>query len=178
MVVPNYKEDVQKLKKILHLIGEKLEHPWETCSISFKFDTPLYNYEMAVKDIDKAELITTPFLDILDYCVGYLYYHVLNFCGCGQSYRMLDYLTDIFECTECVVEGSDSLMFSHDKYLEKFPDIYDKWLYYEFTLKWMDSIGWSEHGTSVYSSWLTNEGKTWRDLLLLRRKYEELEGET
>jgi hypothetical protein len=172
MVVPDYKQDVQKLKRILQFIGEKLNNDDRRyLYTSMKYDMSIYNYDMAIDDIDKAELITTPFLDILDYCIGYLYYYVLNFCGCGSPDAILDYLTDIFECMEDVDHPHGALMFSHNKYLEKFYDIYDKWLYYEFTLKWMDTLGWIDHGTSIYYSFLTEEGEEWRNLLLLRRKY-------
>lgn len=49
----------------------------------------------------------------------------------------------------------------------------DMWVSYEFLAKWVDSIGLSDHGTSVYSSWLTDEGLIWREVFRRSCKEEE-----
>lgn len=111
---------------------------------------------------------------ILGYSVNIFIYEICNFCGCGCNERLLRYILKFLECFNYDGEGrmlSKELFdkgFNHPLMSDN-----DMWVSYEFLAKWVDSIGLSDHGTSVYSSWLTDEGLTWREVLRRACKEEE-----
>lgn len=103
---------------------------------------------------------------ILGYFVNIFIYEICNFCGCGCNARLLRYILKFLECFNYDGEGRmlDKDLFDKDFKHPLMSDS-DMWVSYEFLAKWVDSIGLSEHGTSVYSSWLTDEGLAWREVL-------------
>lgn len=112
---------------------------------------------------------------ILGYSVNIFIYEICNFCGCGCNARLLRYILKFLECFNYDGEGRmlDKDLFDKDFSHPLMSDS-DMWVSYEFLAKWVDSIGLSEHGTSVYSSWLTDEGLTWREVLRRACKEEEM----
>lgn len=104
---------------------------------------------------------------ILGYSVNIFIYEICNFCGCGCNAELLRYILKFLECFNYDGEGRmlDKKLF--DK------DFSHPWVSYEFLAKWVDGIGLSEHGTSVYSSWLSDEGLIWREVLRRACKEEE-----
>ena len=96
---------------------------------------------------------------IFDYCYEVFVYGFLNFCGCGCGVRVSGLIRTFLDC----FESFDGTLFDSDIYKEKFPGRTETEM--EFMLKWVDSLGLSEHGTSVYGSWLTDKGIAFRELL-------------
>lgn len=103
---------------------------------------------------------------ILGYSVNIFLSEICNFCGCGCNSQLLRYILKFLECFNYDGEGQ---MLSKDLFDKEFNHPLmsdnDMRVSYEFLAKWVDSIGLSDHGTSVYSSWLTDEGLTWREVL-------------
>lgn len=103
---------------------------------------------------------------ILGYSTNIFISEICNFCGCGCNDRLLRYILNFLECYNYDGEGK---MLDKDLFDKDFshPLMSDSGMLvsYEFLAKWVDSIGLSEHGTSVYSSWLTDEGLIWREVL-------------
>lgn len=96
---------------------------------------------------------------IFDYCYEVFVYGFLNFCGCGCGIRVSGLIRSFLDC----FESYDGTLFDSDTYKSKFPGRTETEM--EFMLKWVDSLGLSEHGTSVYGSWLTDKGVAFRELL-------------
>lgn len=96
---------------------------------------------------------------IFDYCYKVLIHGFLNFCGCGCGIRVSGLIRSFLEC----FDSYDGTLFDSDTYKQKFPGRTETEM--EFMLKWVDSLGMSEHGTSVYGSWLTDKGIAFRELL-------------
>lgn len=111
---------------------------------------------------------------ILGYSVNIFISEICNFCGCGCNEKLLRYILKFLECFNYDGEGRmlDKKLFDKEFSHPLMPDD-DMWVAYEFLAKWIDSIGLSEHGASVYSSWLTDEGLACREVL--RRVCEEEE---
>lgn len=78
---------------------------------------------------------------------------VFGLCGCGHSVDIGDDVINII------------ISLGNKKFQEKAWD--DK--YEELILHLLDSKGLTEHGSTVYGSWLTDEGK---NILSIIKKYE------
>lgn len=96
---------------------------------------------------------------IFDYCYEVFIHGILNFCGCGCGIRVSGLIRSFLDC----FDSFDGTLFDSDIYEKKFPGRTETEM--EFMLKWVDSLGMSEHGTSVYGSWLTDKGIAFRELL-------------
>lgn len=96
---------------------------------------------------------------IFEYCYEIFVYEICNFCGCGCGIRVSGLIRSFLEC----FDSFDGTLFDSDIYEKKFPGRTETEM--EFMLKWVDSLGLSEHGTSVYGSWLTDKGIAFRELL-------------
>ena len=103
---------------------------------------------------------------IIGYSANIFIYEICKFCGCGCNERLLRYILKFLECFNYDGEGKmlDKELFDKE-FSHPLMSDEDMWVSYEFLAKWVDSIGLSEHGTSVYSSWLTDEGLIWREVL-------------
>lgn len=103
---------------------------------------------------------------ILGYSVNIFLSEICNFCPCGCNAKLLRYILKFLECFNYDGEGKTLSKDLFDKeFSHPLMSDSDMWVSYEFLAKWVDSIGLSDHGTSVYSSWLTDEGLTWREVL-------------
>lgn len=96
---------------------------------------------------------------IFEYCYEIFVYEICNFCGCGCGVRVSGLIRSFLDC----FDSFDGILFDSDIYEKKFPGRTETEM--EFMLKWVDSLGLSEHGTSVYGSWLTDKGIAFRELL-------------
>jgi hypothetical protein len=96
---------------------------------------------------------------IFEYCYEIFVYEICNFCGCGCGIRVSGLIRSFLDC----FDSYDGTLFDSDIYKSKFPGRTETEM--EFMLKWVDSLGLSEHGTSVYGSWLTDKGVAFRGLL-------------
>lgn len=83
-----------------------------------------------------------------------------NFCGCGCLSMSIKFLRDVLNCYEDE-DGWSSPYLNLDKAIE----ICSNDNITDFMLHWLDSVELTEHGTSVYGSWLTDKGKALRDYL-------------
>lgn len=96
---------------------------------------------------------------IFEYCYEIFVYEVCNFCGCGCGIRVSGLIRSFLDC----FDSFDGTLFDSDIYKQKFPGRTETEM--EFMLKWADSLRFSDHGTSVYGSWLTDKGVAFRELL-------------
>ena len=79
--------------------------------------------------------------------------YAFNFCGCGCLSMSISFLKSVLECY--VEEDGLSPHLKYDaikKVCHDDDDIMD------FMLHWLDAVEITEHGSSVYGSWLTEEG--------------------
>ena len=93
------------------------------------------------------------------------YYEILGFCGCGSPQMVLNGVI------LPLLEG-----FNDGEY-ENFDRNYGKNTGYseaavEFFLHYLDRLGLTNHGSSVWGSWLEDKGRLWREIL---RRSEEIE---
>lgn len=166
--------DKELCSKIIFVLDKALDEEQKGCSygddyacITFKFAKDLLN------TFDSDPKVNTDM--ILDYAVEVFLSEICNFCGCGCNERLLRYILKFLEYFNYDGEGR---MLSKELFDKGFSyplmSDEDMWVSYEFLAKWVDSIGLSEHGTSVYSSWLTDEGLAWREVLRRACKEEEM----
>lgn len=165
--------DKELCSKIIFVLDKRLDEDAKKCSygddytgITFKFAKDLLD----TFDSDPKANTDT----LLDYAVEVFLSEICNFCGCGCNAKILRYILKFLECYNYDGEGRmlDKDLFDKDFKHPLLSDI-DMWVSYEFLAKWVDSIRLSDHGTSVYSSWLTDEGLVWREVLRRACKEEE-----
>jgi hypothetical protein len=86
------------------------------------------------------------------------YFHVLDLCGCGDPYEVHAFL---IECAKCFDRGNGDEDWykcggvdAIQKLVAEKPDVAA-----EFIAHFLDQRGLTEHGGSVYGSWMTEEGR-------------------
>lgn len=94
--------------------------------------------------------------------------YVFNFCGCGCLQLSARFIKDVLNCFE-EEEGLSSPYLNLDK-LEEYTN--NKCIT-DFILHFLDSYGITDHGSSVYGSWLTIEGQKLKEYLNEAIKDEE-----
>ena len=165
--------DKELCEKIIFVLDKELDEDQKKCSygddytcITFKFAKDLLN------TFDSDPKVNADM--ILDYAVEVFLFEICNFCGCGCNAKLLRYILKFLECFNYDNEGRmlDKKLFDKE-FSHPLMSDNDMWVSYEFLAKWVDSIGLSDHGTSVCSSWLTDEGLTWREVLRRACKEEE-----
>jgi hypothetical protein len=81
-----------------------------------------------------------------------LYFGKWNFCGCGDPEGMVEYIRDVLAAfKERVDTGWKVNRVNEVLACDNGP--------YWFVLYWLDSQGFTEHGSSASGSWLTKEGE-------------------
>lgn len=90
----------------------------------------------------------------------YIYYSVMNFCGCGDVGAVDSIIDRLFSCFPYTENGTAGFDYGIFKY--KFNDLQtmDPSLdriesKREFLMHWMDSVGFTDHGTTVRYPWLS-----------------------
>lgn len=153
--------DKKKLcEELVLLFDKELDDDAKRCSYGGEYIG--FTFKEVQQDIQSKE----PGYDLIfDYFTDIYIYEVFNFCGCGCNGRMLQMILKVLKCfeTDNITNAPFLGMQAEDKYKEAFPnhDHDDK----EFMLKWLDSVGLTDHGTSVYGCWLTDKGVLLKELL-------------
>lgn len=83
-----------------------------------------------------------------------------GFCGCGCLSMSIKFVRDILNCYEDE-EGWSSAHLNLDKAIE----VCGNDNITDFMLHWLDTVELTNHGSSVYGSWLEEKGKALRDYL-------------
>lgn len=83
-----------------------------------------------------------------------------GFCGCGCLTMSIKFVRDILNC----YEDEEGLSFPHLN-LDKAIEVCGNDNITDFMLHWLDTVKLTDHGSSVYGSWLTEKGKVLRDYL-------------
>lgn len=82
-----------------------------------------------------------------------------DFCGCGCLSMSIRFVRDILNCYEDSEDVTGFLNLNKAKEACCNDNITD------FMLHWLDTVELTNHGSSVYGSWLTEKGKALRDYL-------------
>ena len=106
-----------------------------------------------------------PETEMIKECESFFYYEVLNWCGCGCSDLAKKTIRDYLEIVRC--RHATNRRGTFDRQLkDRFgvTTIYesDLLLCLAYTL---DAAGFTEHGSSIGSAWLTEEGEMFLWLL-------------
>lgn len=115
-----------------------------------KIEPDLYEHfkeEVEKNTIDDEDFITDFFI-----CV-------FNFCGCGCLQLSARFIKEVLNCFE---EREDLSPYLN---LDKLDGYTNNKGITDFILHFLDSYGITEHGTSVYGSWLTHEGQKLKEYL-------------
>lgn len=85
-----------------------------------------------------------------------------NFCGCGCLSMSINFIKDILNCFEKddEVDGSPYLSYSGLTDL-----CHEDGNIMDFILHYLDTVDLTEHGSSVYGSWLTEKGNALKEYL-------------
>lgn len=130
---------------------EEIKERIELTDIFFDKDSDSYesltqNY--CTEMTDDEEFLTSFFIEAFD------------FCGCGCLSMSIKFVRDILNC----YEDEEGWGASHLK-LDKAKEVCGNDNITDFMLHWLDTVELTNHGSSVYGSWLTDTGKALRDYL-------------
>jgi hypothetical protein len=143
-------------KKLYDILGKELDDFEKTVSYGEDYEVLTFSeFDHEVKKPDAER----DYDAIFEYCYEVFIHGILNFCGCGCGIRVSGLIRSFLDC----FDSYDGTVFDSDIYTSKFPGRTETEM--EFMLKWVDSLGMSEHGTSVYVSSLTDKGVAFRELL-------------
>lgn len=155
-------------KKLYDILGKELDDFEKTVSYGDGYVGQTFaDFDHEIKKPDAER----DYDYIFDYCYEIFVYEMCNFCGCGCGIRVSGLIRSFLDC----FDSFDGTLFDSDIYEKKFPGRTETEM--EFMLKWVDSLGMSEHGTSVYGSWLTDKGVAFRELLRKMSISYEIAGE-
>lgn len=115
-------------------------------SISNECLTQNYCTEMT----DDEEFLTSFFVE------------AFGFCGCGCLYMSIEFTRDILNCYE---DDEEEGWCAPHLNLDKAKEVCGSDNITDFMLHWLDSVGLTDHGSSVYGSWLMDKGKALRNYL-------------
>lgn len=116
-----------------------------------------------VEDSDSHECLTqnycTEMTDDEEFLTSF-FVEAFDFCGCGCLSMSIKFVRDILNCYEDEEGlGAPYLNLDNTKEVCGNDNITD------FMLHWLDTVELTDHGSSVYGSWLTEKGKALRDYL-------------
>lgn len=121
------------------------------------------------KDSESYEYLTqdyyTEMTDDEEFLTGF-FGEAFGFCGCGCLSMSIKFVRDVLNCYEDREEDNLSPYLK----LDKAKEVCGNDNITDFILHWLDSVELTEHGSSVYGSWLTEKGEALRDYL---KKVEE-----
>lgn len=116
-----------------------------------KMDPILYEYlkdDVENDSIDDEEFIK------------HFFSYVFNFCGCGSLGLSAEFIKDVLDC----YEEEEDWCSPHLK-LDKLDSYTNNKGITDFILHFLDVYSITEHGSSVYGSWLTLEGQKLKECL-------------
>lgn len=111
------------------------------------------------KDNSSYEILAQGSYEDTEEFLSLFFAEVLNFCCCGCLSMSIKFVHDILNCYE------DEEGLSPHLNLDKAKEVCGNDNITEFMLHWLDSVGLTDHGSSVYGSWLTDKGKALRNYL-------------
>lgn len=116
------------------------------------------------KDNDSYEYLTQDYYmemtDDEEFLTGF-FGEAFGFCGCGCLSMSIKFVRDVLNCYEDREEDNLSPYLK----LDKAKEVCGNDNITDFILHWLDSMELTEHGSSVYGSWLTEKGKALRNYL-------------
>lgn len=127
------------------------------------FDKNSVSYEYLTQDYYTEEQDDEEFL------TGF-FGEAFGFCGCGCLSMSIKFVRDILNCYE---EDEEEGWYAPHLILDKAKEVCGNDNITDFILHWLDSVELTEHGSSVYGSWLTNKGKALRGYLAKHFKEEK-----
>lgn len=119
--------------------------------IDIFFNTDNVSYEVLSQDNymemeDDEEFLTSFFVE------------AFGFCGCGCLDMSIKFVRDILNCYEDREEENLPPCLN----LDKAKEVCGNDNITDFILHWLDTVELTEHGSSVYGSWLTDKGEALR----------------
>lgn len=132
-------EEIKERKELIDIFFSKND-------VSYEPLTQNYFTEMT----DDEDFLKSFFVEAFDFCG----------CGCGCLSMSIKFIRDILNCYKDE-EGLSSPHLNFDKAKE----VCGNDNITDFILHWLDTVELTEHGSSVYGSWLTEKGKALRDYL-------------
>lgn len=111
-------------------------------------------------DISYQSLTLYDFEDDDEDFLKSFFIEAFGFCGCGCLTMSIKFVRDILNCYEDE-EGLGSPYLNLDKAIE----VCGNDNITDFMLHWLDTVELTNHGSSVYDSWLEEKGKALRDYL-------------
>lgn len=106
-----------------------------------------------------AQNYCTEMTDDEEFIISF-FIEAFNFCGSGCLNMSIKFVRDILNCYE---DREDNL--SPFLNLDKAIKVCGNDNITDFMLHWLDSVGLTDHGISVYGSWLTEKGEALRNYL-------------
>lgn len=144
--------DKELAEGLIKILNEDLE---DEAKITSYGEEEITTFVAATQELNKDD----PYYEaILYYCYELFNHEICKFCSCGRTAAVMGLVRRFLDC----YDGEHDI-FNPDKYYLDFPNRSS--VEREFMLKWVDSIGLSDHGRSVYSSFLNERGVYYRELL-------------
>ena len=152
--------DVDLCEKMISFLEEDLDDLQK--ETSYGDDLELYTYWEIEKAFDSDVFsIESAFI----YFRALFYYEILSFCGCGNPQMILNGV--ILPLLEAFNDGAyENFNMGYGKNTGMSEALV------EFFLHYLDKLGLTNHGSSVWGSWLESKGRLWREIL---RRSEEIE---
>lgn len=139
----------------------KSEERKELVDIFFSEDNTSYevlSQDNYMETEDDEEFLTSFFVE------------AFGFCGCGCLSMSIKFVRDILNCYE---DDEEEGWYASHLILDKAKEVCGNDNITDFILHWLDFCVLTDHGSSVYGSWLTGKGKALRDYLKKVVKEEE-----
>lgn len=130
-------EEIKERKELIDIFFSKDDVSYEVLSQDYYYT-----------EIDDEEFLKSFFVEAFE------------FCGCGCLSMSINFVRDILNC----YEDEEGLSSPHLN-LDKAEGVCGNDNITDFVLHWLDTVELTEHGSSVYGSWLTDKGKALRDYL-------------
>ena len=145
--------DADFCAKMISYLGKELNDTRK--GTSYGDGTRFYTY-WEIEEAFEGDVFSIE--DAYLYFRALFYYEILGFCGCGSPQMILNRV--IVPLLEAFIDGP----------YENFDINYGKntglsEAVVEFFLHYLDELGLTNHGSSVWGSWLEESGRMWREVL-------------
>lgn len=140
---------------------EELKERKELVDIFFSEDNTSYevlSQDNYMETEDDEEFLTSFFVE------------TFGFCGCGCLSMTIKFVRDVLNCYE---DDEEEGWYAPHLILDKAKEVCGNDNITDFILHWLDFCVLTDHGSSIYGSWLTNKGKALRNYLKKTVKEEE-----
>lgn len=133
------KEELKERKELVDIFFDKDNDSYEILSQDNYMETE-----------DDEVFLTTFFVE------------AFGFCGCGSLSMSIKFVRDILNCYE---DDEEEGWYAPHLILDKAKEVCGNDNITDFMLHWLDTVELTNHGSSVYGSWLEEKGKALRDYL-------------